>query len=75
MCYSKIHAFFISNTFVSNTRQKSVKNRAKAKQHAEVELLLLVNYVVSSSTYHPKIVGDILKKCAKNKFVYLNEVI
>ena len=35
--------FFISNTFISNTRLKLVKNQAKAKQHPEVELLLFEN--------------------------------
>ena len=38
LCY--IHAFFISNTFVSNNRLKLVKNQAKAKQQPEAELSL-----------------------------------
>ena len=49
------------------------KNWARAKQHAEAELLLLENYVVSSSTLSSKDNRRYSKKCAKNKYVYLNE--
>ena len=38
-----LHAFFMSNTFVSNTRLKLAKNQAKAKQHPEVELLTIMS--------------------------------
>ena len=54
---------------------KLVKIRAKAKQHAEAELLLLENYAVSSSTLSSKDSRRYSKKCAKNMYVYLNEVI
>ena len=70
---TKIHALFISKTFVSNTRLKLAKNWAKAKQHAEAELLLLKNYVFSSSTLSSKDNMRYSKKCAKNIYVYLNE--
>ena len=70
-----MHAFFISNTFISNTRLKLAKNRAKAMQHAEAELLLSENYVISSSTLSSKDIRRYPKKCAKNKYAYLNEVI
>ena len=40
--------FFISNTFVSNTRLKLAKNQAKAKSHPETELLQFENYSLSS---------------------------
>ena len=30
--------FFMSNTFISNARLKSAKNKANAKQHPEAEL-------------------------------------
>ena len=71
---TKIHALFTSNTFVSNTRLKlAKKNWAKAKQHAEAELLLLKNCVVSSSTLSPKENRRYSKNCAKNIYVYLNE--
>ena len=39
-----LHAFFISNTFISNAGLKIAKNQAKAKQHSEAELLLFENY-------------------------------
>ena len=40
--------FFISNTFISNSRLKLTKNQAYAKQHPEAELLLFENYSHSS---------------------------
>ena len=49
-----IHAFFISNTFITNTRLKLAKNQAKAKEHLEAELLLLGNYSVFLSTLSSK---------------------
>ena len=45
-----IHAFFIHNTFISNARLKLAKNQANAKQHPEVQLLLLDIYADSSHT-------------------------
>ena len=42
--------FFISNTFISNTRLKFAKNQANAKKHPEAELSLFENYSHSSST-------------------------
>ena len=45
-----IHAFFIHNTFISNARLKLAKNQANAKQHPEVQLLLLDIYADSSYT-------------------------
>ena len=52
---------------------KLAKNWAKAKQHAEAKLLLLENYAVSSSTLSSKDNRRYPKKCAKNKYVYINE--
>ena len=49
-----LHAFFISNTFVSNARLKLGKNWANAKQHPETELLLFENYSHSCSTFSSK---------------------
>ena len=57
MCCSKfslLHAFFMSYTFVSNTRLKLAKNQANAKQHPEAELLLFENYSHYSSTLSSK---------------------
>ena len=69
-----IHAFFISNTFISNARLKMAKNQAKAKQHLESKLLLFEIIRFLHSFYHPKII-DILRKCTKSNCVCFNEVI
>ena len=66
---------FLSNTFISNARLKLAKKQAKAKQHVEAEFLLLENYLHSSFTLSSKDNKRYSKKCAKNKYVYLNEVI
>ena len=44
------HAFYISNTFICNTRLKLTKNQACAKQHLENEFLLPENYSLFLST-------------------------
>ena len=69
------HASFISNIFISNARSKLAKNQAKAKQHSEAELLLLKNYVLSSSILSSKDNRRYFEKYVKDKNVYLNEVI
>ena len=48
----QIHAFFISNTFISNARLKlaKTKQKTKAKQHPEAELSLFENYSLCLST-------------------------
>ena len=69
---TRIHTFFISNTFISNARLKLKKNQAKTKQHADAELLLFENYVHSSSTLSSKDNRRYSKECAKKKYVYLN---
>ena len=51
----QVHAFFISNTFISNVRLKLAKNQANAKQYPEPELLLFENYSYSSSMLSSKI--------------------
>ena len=38
----QIHAFFISNTFISNTRLKMDKRLANFKQNPEAQFLVLV---------------------------------
>ena len=48
--YGSLHAFFISNTFISNATLKLAKNDANAKQHHEAELLTSKYYWHSSST-------------------------
>ena len=51
---TKLHAFFISNTFISNVRLKLAKNQANAKQQPETELLLFEFFSHSSSTLSSK---------------------
>ena len=69
-CTINIHAFFISNTFISKARLKLSKNQAKAKQHPEVEHLLFEKYLLSSSTLSSKNNKRHSKKCTRNKCVY-----
>ena len=38
--YASLHAFYISNTFISNAMLKFAKNQANAKQHPEAEHLI-----------------------------------
>ena len=61
----RIHAFSISNTFISNTRLNLAKNQAKAKQHPEAELLLSEYYPLSSSTLSSKNNRRYSKICVK----------
>ena len=70
-----MHAFFISNTFISNARLKLAKNQAKAKQHPEAELSLFKNDSLSSTRLSSKNNRRYSKKCTKSKCVCFNEVI
>ena len=72
---SKIHAFFISDTFISNARLNLAKNQAKAKQQAEAEPLLFENSLLSSSTLSSKNSRRHSKKCSKSKYLCLNVLI
>ena len=54
-------SFFISQTFICNIKLKCAKNKAKAKQHTEAELLLFEKFSHSSPRNQPRIIGDILK--------------
>ena len=56
-----IHAFFLSNTFISNARLKLAKNQAKASQQIEDEFLLFENYLLSLTTLSCKNERDIQK--------------
>ena len=68
----KLHAFFISNTFISNVRLKLAKNEAKMLSN---NLRLNVSYLkithILHPRYHPKIIGHILK----NKCVCIHRII
>ena len=47
-----VHAFFISNTFISNASLKLPKKiKQNAKQHPEAELVTFENHWHSSSRY------------------------
>ena len=65
----EIHAFFTSNTFISNARLNFAKSQAEARQHPEVELLLFENYSPSSSTLLSKNNRKYSKKCTKTMSV------
>ena len=62
---NKVHAFFKSNTFISNVRLKLAKNQAKVYWHPEAELLLFENYTRIRYS----------RKFAKNKCVCFNEIV
>ena len=67
--------FFISNTFISKTRLKFIKNQAKAKQHHEAELFILREHSLSLSSSSSKENGAYPKNCAKNKCDCFNKII
>ena len=74
-CYLLVvHAFFISNSFITNTRLKLAKSQANAKQHPEAELLLFGNYSHSSSTLSSKDNLAFCKNKRKNNCVCLHEI-
>ena len=70
-----MHAFFISNTFISNARLKLAENQANATQHPEAEFLLFENYSHSSSTLSFKNNRTILKNIQKNNCVSIHKII
>ena len=72
---SEIHAFYISNAFITDTRLKLAKNQANANPHPEAELLLFENYSLSSFMLSSKTNMRYSKKRAKNKCVCFNEII
>ena len=61
--------FFIGDTFISNTRLKLAKYRAKVKQHPEAGFLLFANFSLSSAMLSSKSNMRYSKKCAKNKCI------
>ena len=67
--------FYISIIFICNTRLKSAKNQAKAKQHPEAKLLLFEIYPFSSSMLSSKTNLKYSKNVQKNKCVCFNEII
>ena len=76
LCFYQIYTLFcINNTFISNARLKSAKTWAKVKQHPEAKLLLFKYNSLYSSTLLSKNNRRFSKKCTKNNYVCLNEVI
>ena len=71
-CYT---LFYISKTFISNTRLKLAKNQIKAKKHPEAELVLFENYSLSSSKLSSKNNRSSSKKCIKDKCTCFNEIL
>ena len=69
------HAFFISNTFISNNRLKLAKNQANAKQHPETEFLLFENYSRSLYTSSFRNNGINSKNKPKNKCACIHEIL
>ena len=73
----KIHVFFISNTFISNAGLKLGKIKQKLSITLRLNLLLFENYSLFSCTLSSSSKSNrrYSKKCTKNKYVFLNEVI
>ena len=70
-----MHAFFISNTFISNARLNLAKSQANAKQHSEAELLLFGNYSYNLSSLSSKNNRIyIVKNKQRNKCVCIHEI-
>ena len=69
--HSDVHAFFISNTFISNARRKLVKNQAKPKQHAEAELVF--ENCFPYPRYHTKIIGEPVRLFKRGYMINDNE--
>ena len=64
--HEKIITRFFSKQHFNKQRQAEIgRTQAKAKQHPWTELLLFENYLLSSSRYLRKIIGDILKNVQK----------
>ena len=70
----KVHAFFISSTFISNARLKLATNQGNAKQHLDAELLVFENYSHFSSTLSSKKIGHVLKNNQKYECVFIHEI-
>ena len=72
-----VRTFFISNTFLSNTKLKLEKNQANTKQHFETMSWgwTFTNIHILHSFYHPKIIGDIVKTKKKKKCVCIHQIL
>ena len=66
-CFSSTR-FFISSTFISNTRLKLAKMQAKTNQNPKTELLPFENHSISSSI--EKLILYILKNVQKQACMF-----
>ena len=69
------HAFFVNNTFISNTKLNLEKKLGKAMQHCETELLLFRNYSLPSYMLPSKTNMRCSRNVQKNTCLYFNEFI
>ena len=68
----QIHAFYISNNYISNARQK-IKQMLSNTLRLKFYYLKIVP--ILHPRYHPKIIGHILKNKQKNKCVCIHNII
>ena len=61
-----IHAFYISNTFISNSRLKLAKNKQTLSNTLRLNFRYLIIICFPYLCYHPKII-DFLKNVEKQK--------
>ena len=72
-CTTDTRFFYKQQLYKQRQAEIGKKTQANAKQHSEAELLLFQNYS-SSTRYHPKIIGRILRNNRKNKCVCFHEI-
>ena len=71
-----MHAFLISNTFISNARLKFKKNiKEMLSNTLRLNFCYLKIIHILHPRYHPKIIGGILQNKQKNKYVCIHEMI
>ena len=58
--FYQIHAFFISNTFISNARLKLAKDQENAKHTLRLGFSYLKIMHILQPRYHPKIIRNVL---------------
>ena len=69
-----LHAFLVSNTFISNARLKLAKNQRNAKQHPEANFSYLKIIHILYPRYYPKITKNILKNKQISKRVFIHQI-
>ena len=61
----KVHAFFISNTWLKFYKQGQAQIGKQSKRHPEAELSLFEIFLFLYPRYHPKIITDIIRNVQK----------